>query len=288
MSAVGVRGAAALVACLAACAAGAAGAVGLRVDPGWSGDRIWDDGQAEVAHYDARRSVYGVERSFETVMITVKEDFDARAGVKADPPWEGRSLVTVLKLNLMSRIQTENYPYSYMTSVFARRDDVRALVKLAHSSQEWCGTTFKEIIGWDGPPRLQWHSYFDGEADGQAPLALGPAAYLEEQLFLVLRSAQIDPGGPTPLTIYDSLITNNARSLSARAMSLTIHPEETLTVPAGSFQARRLALTPLDGKGATLTFWREAAPRRAILRFESGDGRALLLREIERRDYWSR
>ncbi len=272
----------------AAAAGGVPRAAELRVDPAWSGDRIWDDGQAEVSHYEARRTIYGTAREYEAVLIIVKEDLDAATAVKADPPVEGRRLVTVLKLNILGRIATENYPYNFMTSVFSRRDDPRSLVKLAHSSQEWCGTTFKEVIGWDGPARLVWHSYFDGQADGQAPLELGQDSFLEEQLFIVLRAAFFQPGQEIPITVHDSLITNNARKLASRIATISMSPEEPITLPAGSFRAQRIVVSPGQAGGITLIFWREAGPRRAILRFESSDGRSLALKKIARRDYWSR
>src|SRR5678816_482494 len=119
---------------------------GLPIDRAWSGSRVWDDGLAEVAHYDSHRLVYAEDRTFETILITVKEDFDRARAVKADPPYEGRDLMTVLKLNIISRIDTQNYPYFYMASLFVRRDDPRQVVKLAASSQEWCGTTFRELV----------------------------------------------------------------------------------------------------------------------------------------------
>ena len=34
--------------------------------------RVWDDGKAEVSVYDSRRTIYGKERVFESVMIVVK------------------------------------------------------------------------------------------------------------------------------------------------------------------------------------------------------------------------
>ena len=179
----------------------AASAEGLMIDPSFGGNPGWDDGLAEVAVYDAHRTVYGVDRSFQTTLITVKEDFDAAKAVKADAPLDGRPIITVLKLNILSRIPTENYEYSYMTSIFAKRDDLRVLVKAANSSQEWCGTTFKEIVTWDGAPRLQFHSYFDSQADGAHPIHLDARTLLEDQLLLVMRAASAD-GESSRLAIH--------------------------------------------------------------------------------------
>ena len=271
-------------------AAGQASPEGLRVEGAWSRDAVWDDGQAEVAHYDSRRRVYAVERAFETVIITVKEDFDRGRAVKADPPYAGRDLVTVLKMNVLSRIQTENYPYNYMTSVFVKREDPGVLVKLAGSSQEWCGTTFKEVVTWDGMPYLLFHSYFDGQGDGRHPLALGRESLLEDQLLLALRGARLQQGLPYRFNLYDSLITNSVRPPAAHAVSATFVGAEDVTVPAGSFRAERIEVKPEAGRlrdRPSLVYWIEQGGMRALVKWEASDGRSLALKAIARRNYWS-
>ncbi len=265
-----------------------AAAAGLPIDAAWSLSPAWEDGRAEVAVYDARRSVYGESRSFETVMITVKEDFDRSLWVKADPPYAGKKLQPVLRVSLLSRIPTQNYPYSYMTSLFVAREDPRQLIKMSHSSQEWCGTTFKEVVTWDGPPYLLFHSYFDGQGDGRHALDLGPGALLEEQLVVVLRAARLDPGASVPLLLYDSQITNSARSPAARPVRIRASGEEAIALPAGTRRARPFAIVPEGGTDPLMTFWIGTDSERPVLRFESADGRSLDLRTIERRDYWSR
>ncbi len=264
---------------------------GIPIDQGWSAAPIWDDGLAEVAVYDAGRTIYDVPRRFETVMLTVKEEMDLARGVKADPPYEGRDLVTVLKMNLVSRIPTDNYPYDYMTSVFVEKRDPRVLLKMAQSSQEWCGTTYKEIVAFGGSdPRMIFHSYFDGQADGSRRLPVGPAALPEEQLFLLMRAARIPSTDAVPIGVYESIVTNSASE--PRLLSLVARGagRETIDTPAGRFEAARIDLGPATaGQGAPMmSFWIEEAPRRALLRFESEDGRRLLLKSIGRRAYWKR
>jgi len=269
----------------------APGGSSIPIDRSWGAAPIWDDGLAEVAVYDASRTVYGVSRRFETVMLTVKEDMDRASGVKADPPYQDRDLVTVLKMNLISRIDTENYPYNYMTSVFVERGDPRVLLKEAQSSQEWCGTTYKEIVAFDGrEPRMIHHSYIDGQGDGARRLAIGPSALTEEQLLLLIRSVTVPPSETETIGVYDSIVTNGGSAPALRILRLQFAGQETLETPAGRFEATRLDLragTTDDGP-PTMSFWIENAERRALLRFESDDGRGLLLRSIGRRAYWKR
>jgi len=266
----------------------AAAAALLPIDASWSRAAVWGDGRAEVAHYEAHRKVYGTDRAFEMVLITVKEEFNRALGVKADPPYEGKDIATVLKMNIIARIQTENYPYSYMTSVFVSRDDPRSLVKLSQSSQEWCGTTFKEIVTWDGPPHMVFHSYFDGQADGRHPLALEGGALLEEQLLLVLRAADLKPGQRYSFPLFDSLVTNSVKPPVSRPVEAALAGEETLATPAGSFPTQRVEVRSPSDPAPLLTVWIEKGGARALVKFSAADGRSLLLKEISRRDYWSR
>ena len=157
-------------------------------DASWARDPLWDDGMAEVALYDARRPQYGRPESYQAVFVVVKEEFRRPLHVKADPPFEGKDLFAVLKLNAIHSYSTPNYPYHFLLSVFVRRDDPSRLVKLTMGSQEWCGNTFKEVTTWGPAPQLVSHSYFDGEGDATRPLDLGPGDLLEDQLPLALRS----------------------------------------------------------------------------------------------------
>ncbi|MGH9869479.1 MAG: hypothetical protein ACREAA_15105 [Candidatus Polarisedimenticolia bacterium] len=264
---------------------------GIAVDAGWGSSATWDDGRAEVARYEATRVVYGEPRRFETVMITVKEDLDARTAVKADPPYEGRDLIGVLKINILSTIPAGNYDYRYMTSVFVRREDPLTLVKLTSSSQEWCGTTFKEVVAWDGPPRLVHHSYWDGQADGTRPLPVGREALLEEQLIAVARAARMEPGVPSRFRLHPTLITNSAPVTEWRQVTARLEGRETLKTAAGTFEVRRIDVRDAGGAGgspALMTFWIEEAPRAAVVAMETSDGRSWKLKEIARRDYWTR
>ena len=45
-------------------------------DQQWAMHKLWEDGLAEVATYDAERTVYQKKRRFEFVQITVKEEFN--------------------------------------------------------------------------------------------------------------------------------------------------------------------------------------------------------------------
>jgi hypothetical protein len=259
----------------------------LPVDPSWAQDTVWDDGLAEVSVYDAETVVYGIPRAHQMTMILVKEDLSNETRVKADPPYEGRKLTSVLKLNLVSTVPTENYPYHFLASIFVRRDDVRRLVKATVGSQEWCGNTFKEILPGAGGARLHHHSYFDGEGDGESDLPLGPDGLLSEQLLVALRASSLVEGASVRLRVADPIVDNRARPVKVRAADLLAGPVERVDAQGGTTRTCRRFDLRFAGGGAA-SYWIETGDRRAVVRMSSTDGSKLTLKEQRRRNYWSR
>lgn len=253
-------------------------------DPAWAQAPLWDDGQAEVALYVARRPQYGKVRSFEAVLIVVKEDFNPQLYVKGDPPYEGKSLLPVLKLNFVQSYWTENYPYHFLTSVFVRRDDPTRLIKLTNSSQEWCGNTFKEVKTWGRGAELVLHSYFDGEGDATRPLALRPGDLLEDQLPLALRSLRFEPGLRFRTRLLPSLISNNLRApLAPIETEIRVLGREEVAMPRGRTEGWRVEV---EAGSLKQTYWFALNHPHELLRMESSDGRELLLKQVTRKPYW--
>lgn len=252
-------------------------------DSAWAQGPLWDDGQAEVALYDARRPQYGKIESYQAVFLVVKEDFHRDLLVKADPPYDNKPLVPVLKLNAVHSYWTSNYPYRFLASVFVRRDDPTALVKMTLGSQEWCGNTFKEIKMGERP-ELQTHTYFDGEGDTTRPLNLRPGDLLEDQLPLALRSLRFAPGLELQRRLFPSLISNNLRRpFDPVEAVIRVTGEETVGTGAGRLAAWKVSVERDELKQ---TWWFEKAAPHALLKMESSDGRAWLLKARARRPYW--
>ena len=253
-------------------------------DFSWSRDPLWDDGRAEVALYDARRPQYGKVESYQAVFIVVKEDFNRQHYVKAEPPFEGKDTFPVLKLNTVHSYWTDNYPYHFMESVFVRRDDPTALVKLTLGSQEWCGNTFKEITTWDSTPQLVSHSYFDGQGDASRPLDLRPGDLLEDQLPLVLRSLRFEPGLEFKRRLLPSLISNSLRRVPEFVQAtIGVVGEEMVEAGAGGLAAWKVRIA---WEKIEQTWWFEKAAPHTLLKMESSGGRSWVLRERMRKAYW--
>ncbi len=252
----------------------------------WAVDPIWHDGQAEVSHYASTRSIYGKSRHFETVVIIVREDLDADSRVKADPPYANRDLMPVIKANIVQEIPTENYNHRYMTSVFVEQEAPWKLAKQVVSSQEWCGAGFKEIAPWLQGGLLRFHSYWDGQGDGEYPLDMRPGDLTEEQLVLALRSLDFES---LPLSatarILDGQIANKAVKPSWSDSSIHAKSIGKTTVAAGEFDAVEVTLKS-EKSIHVPRFVFDANSPHVLLKASFGDGRTLELTKTSRRIYW--
>lgn len=252
-------------------------------DPAWGSNVVWDDGQAELARYSARRMQYRKLREFDAVLITVKEDFNQKFYVKADSPYEGKSLLPVFKLNIVQHYDTEFYPYRFLTSVFVSRSEPSHLVKLAGASQEWCGNTFKEVKTWGPSKELVYHSYFDGQGDGSYPLDLRTGDLLEDQLPVSLRALRFRAGLEFRTRILPSLVSNRANPVKWENAEVRVVGEENLATPAGQIPSWKVAVKTSAGESL---YWFERAYPNILVKFAAPDGREFLLKARERRAYW--
>ena len=172
-------------------------AVLLAVSPGAQPDarsaperfgRYWYQGKAELTRYELNQARYGEMHAGEAMLIFVTEPFlpDKQVKLERGDPSKG---VTVLKLNSVRKFFTGIYPYSLMTSTFTpvsfSTKGTRTL-KVASSSQEWCGQTFTQLNLRGGRYEGALRSYFEDEGDR----AFGfDAAWLEDELWTRIRLA---------------------------------------------------------------------------------------------------
>jgi hypothetical protein len=146
----------------------------------------WYAGEAEITSYKLQQARYGEARDGESVLIFVTEPFLPNVQVKADASHSDN--IPVLKLNATKNYLTGIYPYSIMTSTFYPVHDNRHAIKVAFSSQEWCGQVYAQLNNRDNFDVMS-HSYFEGEADQDLELE---KTILEDELWNKIR---IDPEG---------------------------------------------------------------------------------------------
>jgi hypothetical protein len=149
--------------------------------------RYWYQGKAELTRYELNQARYGEMHKGEAVLIFVTEPFlpDRQVKLERGDPSKG---VTVLKLNSVRKFFTGIYPYSLMTSTFTPVSFAATgrPLKVASSSQEWCGQTFTQLNLRGGRYEGALRSYFEEEGDR----AFGfDAAWLEDEIWTRIRLA---------------------------------------------------------------------------------------------------
>jgi len=122
----------------------------------------WYAGNAEITSYDLEQARYGEMRTGKAVKIFVTEPFLKDKQVKADG--NNADNIPILKLNATKNYLTGIYPYAIMTSSFYPVHDNAHAIKVAFSSQEWCGQVYAQLNN-RAQFEISSHSYFETEAD---------------------------------------------------------------------------------------------------------------------------
>jgi hypothetical protein len=240
--------------------------------------KLWEDGLAEVATYDAERTVYMKKRNFEYTQITVKEEFNQQFNVKTED-YTRADLFPVMKVNQFCAIPTDQYPYHYLTSLFFRRDQPVALYKMTTSSQEWCGNTFKTIVDDGVNFEESYDSYWDTEGMGSRDLRRD--VFLEDALTYTLRSLKFAELPAFNFVVLALQQTNKATPPEYYEARLV-----TASAPAADAPepAWRVAVTLAPGKQNV--YWFAKNYPNVLLRQTTWDGRTLRLKSMRRYVYW--
>ncbi|MET4073339.1 hypothetical protein [Hymenobacter sp. UYCo722] len=247
-------------------------------DEQWAMNKLWEDGLAEVATYDAERMVYKKKRQFEYTLITVKEEFNQQFNVKTDD-YKRDDLFPVMKVNAFCQIPADNYPYHYLTSLFFRRDQPVALYKMTSSSQEWCGNTFKAIVDDGVSFKENYNSYWDQQGVGSRDLRRD--VLLEDALPYTLRTLRFAQQPAFDLVVMDLQQTSKA--------ALPVYYKSHLTTTeASAAEASEPAwrVTVQLAPDKQNVYWFAKAYPNILLRQTTWDGRSLRLKGQRRYAYW--
>ena len=169
----------------------------------------WYQGKAELSSYELQQARYGEVHPGHAVLIFVTEDFSANKQVKLDFPQQAESdVVKILKCNFTKKFLTGIYPYSMMFSAFSPINLSKHphALKVATSSQEWCGHTYLQLNAQKSQYKIQANSYFESEGDQQFSL---DKVWLEDEIWNYIRiSPEALPTGNfqmIPATFYSRL-----------------------------------------------------------------------------------
>jgi hypothetical protein len=251
----------------------------------------WGDGRGELNGYRLVQPRYGAPRTGSAVYIFVTEDFSDSARVKADP---GRhpaaDVYPVMKLNAVRHFQTGIYDYKVMTSSFARVASGWPLAKVSFSSQEWCGHVYHQILPRSAKTEGIFHSYFDGEGDGQDELPQPEGGVYEDVVPILVRgwgTVYLRPGESRTVPFLPSLLRarlEHKKLVWGRATISRSAETTKVKVPAGSFDAS--VWTVAEEGGRTLTYQVEAAEPYRLLGWATDAGEEASLLGSTRLSYW--
>lgn len=251
----------------------------------------WGDGRAELSGYRLVQPREGAKRAGSAVFIFVTEELSDSLRVKADPGKHPKAdLYPVLKLNAIRDFQTGIYDYNLMTTVFSRVSPGWPVAKVSFSSQEWCGQLYHQLLPRGDKIEEEFHSYFDGEADGRGSLPLPSGGVFEDALPILLRGwgmAYLQPGEQRTVPFLPSLLRARLdhQPLAWGKAKIARSPQtSTVTVPAGKLEV--VAWTVSQEGGPTLIYQFEAAPPYRLVRWASDSGEEGQLLKSTRLPYW--
>lgn len=241
---------------------------------------VWDDGLSEMSYYDATDTIYGAQRKYTRVHLLNRQWMSEESGVKTES--SSADAVAVFKLNIAEEIPTENYDYRFLTTVFLKRDDL-APFKMAASSQEWCGVSYKHLRWSNDSLSLVSFGYFPGE--GRRSWTLSGDAVPFEALVVLARAVVAD-GRDRSIQMLGSMRSTRGATPTTTSARLVVENETAqVRVPAGSFEVRRVTLSPAPENGAYFDVEAKAPYRWIAFAMDGVTGR---LRDAERRAYWDR
>jgi len=260
------------------------------IDELWATDQLWDDGKAEVATYEGHKTIYGKDRVHTHRLITVKEDFNMDYYVKADWPYRQKPIMPIIKQNQVATIETPNYPYHMMASVFFERNDLENCVKLSVATQEWCGITNKEFALYD-EPTITYMSYWDGQGTGSESLNdYGKNVVFEEELPLLVRALKHENKLEAEFKLYpNQTYTQVNPGVAPTPALLKVESyNQTLEVPSQVYDENQLWKVTVSTEAAPkdMEFFVNKEEPHTLVSYDFGDGRKYLLQEIERWAYW--
>ena len=265
-------------------------------DSSWRDDPAWHRGKAEWALYEATRTIYGVAREYEATIFTNKQHQDPGTTTKATD-WREEGSVEVFKHNVSEMIPTENYTYRFLTTCFVRTDSL-ATYKVVASSQEDCGSSYKQFVADDERINVLSVCYFPGtgvkEFTYAAPASAGIAFH--DALTLTLRDYPFDGDDKDKADreihlVADQTDTREPPHVPSRA-TVDYVGAETISVPYGTVPTHHLRVTH-EAQGGTETsdYWFAADAtdmRHVLVRYEGPYGVTYRLKALDWWAYWDR
>jgi hypothetical protein len=234
----------------------------------------WNDGKAEFNIYDAQIAREGIPRPCEVLHILVREPFDPKQFVKPEGP-PRPDTIAVLKLNQILRVPTGLYVYQQMHSSFWRVDNAK-LLKFSLTSSDSCGNTYKEARRNDDQLSYEYHTYWDGMAEGKENIAQPANGYFYDELPWLARTIDFSkPAGEFEVQLAGSTINSKKDNIAFKPAKISFKSTEK-TIDVSVEHAAGVDHFILDRDGPYL-----------LREWNVADGSHLKLKRNLKVDYWN-
>ena len=185
----------------------------------------WGDGKAEFDFYDAQIVREGQPRPCEVLHILVREPFDPKQSVKPD---DGKrpDLINVIKLNQILHVPIGIYVYQQMHSNFWQIDN-GLLVKWSLTSNDSCGNAFKEARRLSGELAYDFHTYWDGMADGHENVSIPANGFFYDEVPLRVRTIDFSkPNGDFEVQLAPTTIHSKKDTIMFKPAKISFKSSE--------------------------------------------------------------
>jgi len=234
----------------------------------------WGDGKAEFNIYDAQITRYGIPRPTEVLHILVREPFDPKQLVKPDDP-NAAGAIAVLKLNQILHVPTGLYVYQQMHSNFWRVDNAQ-LLKFSLTSNDSCGNTFKEARRTGDKLAYEYHTYWDGMADGKEDLNVPANGYFYDELPWLVRTIDFSK----PSSQFEVQLAGT--TINSKKDSFVFKPAKI------SFKATEREIdVAVEHAGGTEHFTLDRDFPNLLRAWNAADGSRLKMKRSLKVDYWN-
>lgn len=234
----------------------------------------WGDGKAEFNIYDAQIARYGIPRACEVIHILVREPFDPKQLVKPEGSPRPET-IAVLKLNQILHVPTGLYVYQQMHSTFWRVDDAK-LLKFSLTSNDSCGNTFKEARRNGDQFTYEYHTYWDGMAEGKENIVPPANGYFYDELPWLVRTLDFSKAtGEFDVQLAGSIINSKRDHIVFKPAKISFKPTEK-TLDVAVEHAGGVDHFILDRDGPHL-----------LREWNAADGSRLKLKRNLKVDYWN-
>ena len=237
-------------------------------------DSYWSDGKAEFDFYDAQIVREGQPRQCEVLHIALREPFDAKQWAKVDD-WKKPNVIPVVKLNQVLHVPVGVYIHQQMHSAYWKIDN-GMLLKWSLTHNDSFGNTFKEVRCFGQQLAFNWHTYWEGMADGNENITPPANGYFYDELPLRVRTIDFSkPAGEFEIQLAPTVLHAKKDTIMFKPANVKFTASE-----------RKIDVS-VQHSGGTDRFVLDSNFPYLLREWNAPDGSHLKLKNSLKMDYWN-